>query len=57
MPNLNMMSLSVKKYHKIDKFIDFEMTKEQVDEFLSAYAATCRDYNEFWDVCKLIFTL
>ena len=33
------------------------MTKEHVDEFLSAYAGTCRDYNEFWDVCKLISTL
>ena len=35
-----MMSLSRKKYQNRDKFLEFDMRKERVDEFLSAYTGT-----------------
>ena len=41
-----MMSLSRKKYQKIGKFLEFDMRKECVDEFLSAYAGTCPEYKD-----------
>ena len=39
------------------KFLEFDMRKECVDEFLSAYAGTCPEYKDIWSVCKLVFTL
>ena len=40
-----------------DKFLEFDMRKERVDEFLSAYAGTCPKYKDVRSVCKLVFTL
>ena len=58
MSNFNMMTLSKKKHQKNrDKCFEFDMRKEYFDEFLSAYTGSCPEYNDFWSVCKLVFTL
>ena len=57
MLNFNMMSLSRKKYQKIEANFLSLIWEKSVDEFLSAYAGTCPEYKDIWSVCKLVFTL
>ena len=40
-----------------EKFSEFDMRKDRVDEFLHSYVGTTNEYKELWEVFKLIFVL